>query len=1652
MALRLILRTILFLSLAAISAAAQAPQAQPLRVFLRAGPKTHGPGEHDHPRFLEEWKVLLAERGAVVEGALRFPTAEELSRTDVLVMYAAEGGSVPDEQRRVLADYLARGGGIVALHDAVCGTDPQWFKTIIGGAWEHGHSKWEIGEQGLYFTDEQSPITAGAANFDLVDEIYYDLHLMPEARVLATSFRTVFDVEPQLWTYEKDDYRAFVSIQGHYHKTFSNPAWRALLLRGIAWAGKADVDALITEEEARGLSYPPGGPTAPELAAASFELAPGFEISLAAAEPLVENPISIDWDPSGRMWVANTPGYPLKQESSGLPAHDSVVVLSDADGDGRMDSRRVFAEGLDLVTSLVFHGDGVIVTQAPDILWLRDRDGDGAADEREVLFTGFGYGDTHAVMSNLRWGMDGWVYATQGYSGGASRDIRNAAGKSFGAIGNGLFRFRPDGSAIEVVSSYGSNTWGLDFDPSGELFYTMANGSHLRHVVLPESDLGGGRVGGVNSWTHIPDHREVRPLVNHARAVYQQIDFVGGFTAAAGSLIYDGGTFPAEFQGDHFVCEPTVSLVHRDRIEPRGVTYSAHKPREAEFLASSDLWFRPVHVRTGPDGALYVLDFYNQAAVHNDTRGPEHGPQNAALRPDRDATHGRIWRVQSVGAPALAGRVASDEPDSWIAALSSANSWQRETAARLLRARLASGDERLADLVRGAFDAGSSAARCATLWLSALASGPAHAELLRRALDDEDAGVRRNAAKVAAEAPLDAELERLLWEHATTDADARCRLLSIVALAGEPLAPDTSAALVRGYGELEDDWSRTASLRALSSQGAAALSTALAEDSPALARELAGRLGRRADGGEVDRFIAGCASVQGPALAGALRALQANLPGDFSPKTSEDARASLRALLGSEDLQLLVTTLALCQRLDSTGSLTEARSAVGGRLLARIDDPEVDFDTALGCLEALLSVPDAREQALERAPEFLLASAPLDVQLRAIEVLAGSAGRDAGATLAAALPAMSSQARSAALPVLLERDSWAAALLDEVQAERVRPIDLGPRSVHALKNHPTAALAQRAVALLDSGADPNIETLVAELLPKVSSGGDPVRGEALFAEHCGVCHTFDGKGANVGPVLTGMGAHGVETLLPLILDPNREVDPAYIEYVVRRTDGRSETGLIVRETAESVVLRNTDGDSEVPRSQIAELRSSGLSLMPTGLQSIGTEQLRDVLAYICDAYQGYRILDLTAYMNANSAAGMYDGARDSTGYRFARTGVVEVEGVPFQLMDPARPASGFNVLVLKGGPYGDWRCKRDLAQRVEIPLEGEVGSVHVLGGVAGWGYPFGDGEGEPIVRWTFEYEDGTSETTVLHNAVEFADWIGRYDVPGSRLVEGLVASNSYGQLRTFEVRPARSGALRSLVLESFDNHLAPTFMGLTVESVEKTAQRDAASPEQASAPVDVLIFGGGSSHDFGRWFREADLETLARSRPDLSTRYTERAADLASGLGPGTVLVLCTNQPIAAPTRERIEQHLRAGGSLLAYHPGTWRNWASWESLSRDWLGGASESHEPLREFDVELNDAGWSWLAPRESSTQQRFPIVDELYRFAPEEGAVAMQVLAEGVSRDGGARYPVLWTTRPGPARVVGLTLGHDGDAHGDLMFQRLLLRAIDWLRQED
>jgi putative heme-binding domain-containing protein len=671
---------------------------------------------------------------------------------------------------------------------------------------------------------------------------------------------------------------------------------------------------------------------------------------------------------------------------------------------------------------------------------------------------------------------------------------------------------------------------------------------------------------------------------------------------------------------------------------------------------------------------------------------------------------------------------------------------------------------------------------------------------------------------------------------------------------------------------------------------------------------------------------------------------------------------------------------------------------------------------------------------------------PLDVQLAAIEALGTVSDERATEVLCSALPELAASASAAAFEVLLSRRSGALALVAALESGDLRPQALGTRRAHRLRNYPELDVATRAQRVL-TVSDSSVAERLAELWPVVSGPGDAELGAEVFAKECGICHVHEGVGTAIGPELTGMGSHGARELLAVILDPNAEIDPAYVEYVARTLDGQVATGILVREAKSSIVLRSTEGDTEIARADLESLRSSGMSLMPTGLEAMGPEKLRDLLAYMTAGYQGYQVLDLRPLANTSSVRGLFDPEHDWSGWgELQRYGIVVIDGVPFEVRDPAT-VGGKNVLVMRGGANDQWACKTTYPERVELPVRGEVARVHVLGGVSGWGYPWDDRSGEPVVRWTWRYAEGGEEHVVLENGREFADWIGRYEVPGSTLVEGLVPPGGVGQIRRFTLTPGRDEPVESIRLESFDGHVSPVFLAITVEHEGAQPLAVAAAYEPEPPPrveADVFLLGGGSSHDFQRWFGTADAAVLAEGR---EVHYTEQPELLLTSLDPGDVLVLSTNQPLSAAVRDKIVSHVREGGGVLALHAGTWSNWPGWE-LSSDLLRAVASSHEPLQAFTVELIDPEHAITAGVEGP----FEVVDELYRTAPVVGSSGaggdVEVLAEGVSRSTGERYPVLWTVPLDSSvkgRVVGLTLGHDGQAHGLPEFQQLLSQAV-------
>jgi len=1612
----------------------------PLRIFIRAGVKTHGPGEHDHPQFLKDWTELLRARGALVDGALAFPTAEQLEKTDVLVMFAAEAGTVAPADRVNLETFTKRGGGIVAIHDAVCGTDPQWYKTVIGGAWEHGKSKFLNGTLGIYVQDYPHPITKGLSNFMMDDEIYWDLHLMPEAKVIGTSFRTPHEITPQMWVYEKDNYRAFVNIQGHKYSSFSLPHYRALLLRGIAWAGKRDVDTLVNKEELASLAYPPGGPIAPALAKDKITIEKDFDLNLVVAEPDVVKPISMRWDAKGRLWVAQTPGYPQKAATWGTRPHDSIVYF-DRKPDGTPGRKTVFYEQLDLVTSFVLHQDGVIVMQAPDILRLRDTDGDGVCDKRETLFTGFGNGDTHAVASNLRWGLDGWIYATQGYSGGGSKHITNAAGEDFGSIPNGLFRFRPDGSAIEMVVAYGANTWGLDFAWDNELFFTMANESHLRHVIMSDAVLAKGRVGKTEAWKQINDHRDSNQLLKYSLSPYVQIDCVGGFTAASGSTVYDGGAWPDEYRDRHFVCECTINLVHQDRLIPEGVTFRGSKVRSEEFVAGTDLWFRPIDTQIGPDGALYIADFYNQAVVHNDTRGPKHGPFNAAVRPDRDHEHGRIWRLQHKQARAMADADFSSTAG-LIKALEHPNRWDRLTAQRLLVERGAGAGE-LAALLKST---SRPETKVIALWTLQRLGKITESELVA-SLNDAEAGVRKNAARIAGLVATGDLLQSTLLSK-LDDADARVRLEKIIALGNFQGSPATSAALQNISKVVTDPWSKSAVIGALAASPLETLLSAVEAKDAGLAEELATIVGNKQDAALAAKAVVGVAAkpVDAAGVA-ALNRLAKTLKPEVAPAMTPELQKALETLLTSPDAGLAGAGLPFAARWVKDDSLARVLGPVVETLLKTIEDQGKSDAVRDQALTSVLSIVTARPKAIEAGARLLEPGVSLDLQRDAIEALGGTPDPAAAAALVGSFPRLSSSMRDLALAQLLKRGEWTRFLIGELEAKRLRPNDIGPNALFRLRTHPDKEIAQKARTVLDAilGTQNKAKNQIIDaLFPQIEPMGNIAKGKALFTETCMKCHGYKGEGRSIAPDLTGMGVHGKHELLVNIIDPNRVVETNYVSFNVRLKNGEVFNGLVAKETRDMVLLKNNEGDREIRRSDIDLMASSGLSLMPEGLESLGAEAIRDILSFLVSEAGNFRLIDLQTAFTASSVRGLYDPQREPNNLRLKKFGLTPVEGIPFQIMDPAKSLNGNNAIVLKGGSAPDWYCKTSMPRVVEIPMGFACDRIHVLGGIAAWGTLDGTKKGKFIVKVTYHYADGKTGVQQLRDGVEFSDWIKRVDVPGSKYVDGLLQPGARGQLRWFTMTPDRKEAIHHLTLESYDNNIAPTFLAMTAEmggGHEKGLAPAVTPPQEAAALTipdsRILIVGGGSSHDFEKWFNKADAGLLKAA-------YTADVAQIAGALPKLDVLYLSNNQPIPdAATRKAIFDFADAGKGLLLVHPACWYNWKDWPEYNRQLVAGGSRGHEKYQEFEVTINDEA----SPITAGVPKTFRVKDELYGYVKDPAGPEIHVLATGKSLQTGKEWPVVFTVAHPKARIVGITLGHDGAAHDGEPYRKLLQNAAAW-----
>ncbi|MES2922808.1 MAG: PVC-type heme-binding CxxCH protein [Verrucomicrobiota bacterium] len=668
-----------------------AAEARHVEILFLGAPTANGPG-HDP---VERYRVLKKALG--VDGInltytqdLADIRREVLDRYDGVMLYGnwKQNEPMDSAQEKALLGYVADGGAFLPIHcaSACFGGSPEFIKLVGGRFKSH-----ETGVFKTTITDRNHPVMRGYDGFETWDETYVHDRLTDDRTILQLR-----DKEPWTWVREQGKGKVFYTAYGHDMRCWDQSAFHELLRRAILWSVGAEVRAKLTAMKLPVLEQEPmilpgyrerktiTSGQKPLSPADSLKLATvpnGFEVSLFASEPDIVNPIHITWDHSGRTHVVETVDYPNNLQS-GNTGHDRIHICEDTNGDGKADKFTLFADKLSVPTSAVFANGGLICTNGPDMLFLKDTDGDDKADVRQVLFTGFKTNDTHAGCSNLRYGFDNWIYATEGYAGFDG----TVGGKSI-KFSQGFFRFKPDGSALEFLQNTTNNTWGLGFTSDFDILGSTANGNPSWYFTFAKELYAQAGVSQPKT-----PNEDGNPKFFPSSMDIRQVDQMDRYTSAAGHSFYTATRFPENYRDRiAFVCEPTGKLVGQFEITPKGAGYVS-KQLANNLYSSADAWSGPVAAETGPDGAVWIADWYNLIIQHNPTPNKnsagfdaKNGRGNAYESPVRDVSYGRVLRVYPKGSKDDTNpKLVPTDLDSLLAGLGHSNLFWRLTAQRLI--------------------------------------------------------------------------------------------------------------------------------------------------------------------------------------------------------------------------------------------------------------------------------------------------------------------------------------------------------------------------------------------------------------------------------------------------------------------------------------------------------------------------------------------------------------------------------------------------------------------------------------------------------------------------------------------------------------------------------------------------------------------------------------------------------------------------------------------------------------------------------------------------------------------------------------------------------------------------------------------------------
>ena len=997
-------------------------------------------------------------------------------------------------------------------------------------------------------------------------------------------------------------------------------SWRTLL--GVLLSVAASVGCGST-----------GPPYSANDALDTFEIEPGFEIELFAHEPDIADPVAMVFDEYGRIYVVESPGYPLE---TGEPL-GRVKLLEDTDGDGLPDRSTLFADQLTMPTGVMRWKDGILVTDAPNLWYFADTDGDGRADERRVVLTGFAFTNPQHTVNTPLYGLDNWIYLAQERPidakvfvekfGDRGTPIRFPDREDVPAVDprERNLRFRPDTYELEVLS--GVSQFGQTFDAWGRHF-GVENPITGRHEVIAARYLERNPDLPVSSvMQELSEDRHVAFITERPESPRESWGF-GGFgqlTSACSITCYLGGAFPEKYRDIAFIAEPAHNSVLAHIWSPAGASFKARRLNsEREFLASRDGWSRPVNFHVGPDGALYMVDYYRRVIEHPEWTSRE-VYESEAIYHGNDK--GRIYRIVPTNNPPplpTGIRLGDASAEELVRQLASPNLWRRRTAQRLLVNR--GGEEAVAALGTLAENHAAPLGRLHALWtLEGL--GKLETDLIEKALDAPEAGLRENAILLAERRLANSPDFAKKLIAMTDDPDARVRFQLLCTLG------DVESTAARGARDkllardIDDRWMRVAALSSSSDDAprlfemaVSTLTDSVDEAKTDFFRQIGSVIGARGKSREIRRVLGAVARASGgdadtggwptASLEGLTEGLHAtatpaSVVGDQQKqlllRLFETRGAVRRASLKLLEVVGLPAGAAATRAIEKAGRLAADGQAAS--------DERVD---AIGLLA--LSDPGVHQALFKKLVD---PQEPQDVQIAAVDALSAVEGTQVGSFLLQGWRAMTAEVRAKAAEALDRDPARARLLLDAVRDGEIQSWTISASGKWRLLTHPDVALRAEAEKLLRS--EPGERARVVDRYePAASMEGDPERGRAVFERVCSKCHIMNGVGKHVGPDLGEVRNRPPEVLLADILMPNQSIAQQYESYVVELKSGETVDGVMGGQTSATITIRQEEGKEHViRRSNIKDFYIAELSAMPEDVEEqVDVQQMADLLRFI----------------------------------------------------------------------------------------------------------------------------------------------------------------------------------------------------------------------------------------------------------------------------------------------------------------------------------------------------------------------------------------------------------------------------------------------------